>query len=54
MATALAKAIERKDWQFVALCLLAGLVDELTRLPPETLERMLELLEVPDRDRRIN
>jgi hypothetical protein len=51
-ASTLAVAIERKNWPLAALCLLLGVAEEAARLPPETLERLLELLEVPDRARR--
>jgi hypothetical protein len=52
MATAaLALAVERKDWTLVALCLLLGVAEVASRLPPETLERLLDLLEIAD-DRR--
>jgi hypothetical protein len=50
-SSALALAIERKDWTLVALCLLLGVAEEAARLPPETLERLLDLLEIAD-DRR--
>lgn len=46
MATsALAIGIERRDWTLVALCLLLGVADVAAALPPETLERLLDLLE---------
>ena len=52
MATsALALAVDRKDWHLVALCLLLGVAEVASRLPPETLERLLDLLEIAD-DRR--
>ena len=51
MASVLAVAIERKNWTLVALCLLLGVADAAARLPPETLEHLLDLLEVPDRGR---
>jgi hypothetical protein len=41
----LAIAIERRNWPLAALCLLVGLVETASRLPPETLESLLELLE---------
>ena len=46
----LAVAIERRDWDLAALCLLAGLLDAASRLPPETLDEFLQLLEVTGRD----
>jgi len=50
--SALAVGIERRDWTLVALCLLLGVADAAAALPPETLERLLDLLEAPPRDRR--
>jgi hypothetical protein len=44
--TALATAIERKQWDFVALCLLIGVTAVASKLPPETLEQLLDLLEL--------
>jgi len=41
----LATAIERRDWPLAALCLLVGVAEAASRLPPETLESLLELLE---------
>ena len=53
MATSvLALAIERRDWPLAALCLLAGVAEAASQLPPETLESLLELLEVRPRARR--
>ena len=43
----------RHDWRLAALCLLLGVADAAARLPPETLESLLELLEgVPDERRK--
>ncbi|MCH8994690.1 MAG: hypothetical protein IH959_06930 [Chloroflexi bacterium] len=54
MATStLALALERRAWSLAALCLLLGIADAASHLPPETLESLLELLEVaPDGGRR--
>lgn len=53
MASTLAIAIERKEWELAALVLLLGVVEAASRLPPETLESLLELLEEPrDREQR--
>ena len=49
MTTALPLAIERRDWRLAALCLLLGVAEAASRLPPETLDSLLELLEVPAR-----
>ncbi|MEX2159562.1 MAG: hypothetical protein WEB04_09200 [Dehalococcoidia bacterium] len=46
----LAVAIERRAWDLAALCLLAGLLDATSRLPPETLDELLQLLEVTGHD----
>ena len=44
MATSvLALAIERRNWRLAALCLLLGVAEQASRLPPETLESLLEL-----------
>lgn len=49
---ALPLALERRDWTLAALVLLLGVADAASRLPPETLESLLELLEVPARGGR--
>lgn len=41
----LAVAIERRNWPLAAVCLLVGVAEAASRLPPETLESLLELLE---------
>ena len=33
------------DWEVVAICLLQGFIQTISRLPPETLQHMLEALE---------
>ena len=48
MTSTLSIAIERKNWELVALCLLLGVAEVASKLPPETLERLLDLLEVID------
>ena len=46
------QAVERRAWSAVALYLLLGVAEAASRLPPETLENLLELLEVhAERDR---
>ncbi len=47
-------AIERRNWSLAALCLLLGVADAAAALPRETLESLLELLEVPPRGRGTN
>ena len=52
----LAVAIERKQWELAALCLLLGLTEAAAKLPPEAIEGLLEVLaaegESPRRKRR--
>ncbi|MDP3766847.1 MAG: hypothetical protein Q8S13_02425 [Dehalococcoidia bacterium] len=48
----LALALERRAWSLAALCLLVGVADAAARLPPETLEGLLDLLEGADLGRR--
>ncbi|MDA0987720.1 MAG: hypothetical protein O2783_01010 [Chloroflexi bacterium] len=43
--TTIATAIERQDWEVVAVCLLRGFAQVASRLPPETLHQLLEALE---------
>ena len=45
MAATLALTLERKEWTLAALYLLLGLAEAASRLPPETFESLLELLE---------
>ena len=45
MAAALPLALKRKEWTLAALCLLLGVASAASRLPPETLESLLELLD---------
>ncbi len=40
----LAMAIERKQWQLVSILLLVGVTEAASRLPPETLAELLDLL----------
>jgi hypothetical protein len=43
-------AIQQENWEAAALCLLLGAVRAVRRIPPETLEEMIELLsEAPRR-----
>jgi hypothetical protein len=43
----LSVAIEREDWELAALCLLLGVARAAQKLPPETIEEMIELLADP-------
>jgi hypothetical protein len=40
----LAVALERKQWELAALCLLLGLTEAAAKLPPEAIEGLLEVL----------
>ncbi len=43
--TTIATAIEKQDWEVVAVCLIRGFVQAASRLPPETLHHLVEALE---------
>ncbi len=45
MAAALSLALDRKEWTLAALYLLLGVAEAASRLPPDTFESLLELLE---------
>ncbi len=45
MASALAVAVERGRWDVAALCLALGVVEVASRLPPDSLEALLALLQ---------
>ena len=40
----LTKAIEREDWEVVAMYLILGTLKAIETLPPESVEAMMELL----------
>jgi hypothetical protein len=42
----LAQAIEKEDWEVAALCLLLGAVEAANKLPRETLDALLDELEI--------
>lgn len=44
MTTALAKAIEKQEWPVVSLYLLLGVSTAASKLPPETLVVLLDML----------
>ena len=53
----LALAIERKDWELAALCVVLQAVEMVRELPPEAADAMLQLLdtekgEAPPRRRK--
>jgi hypothetical protein len=41
-------AIERREWELAALCLLNGLARAAEKLPPEAIEELLDLLAAID------
>ncbi len=41
----LARAIATRKWNLAALCLLIGLTKELSRIPADSIEGVLDLLE---------
>lgn len=48
----LAIAVERQDWTLVALYLLLGVAELASKLPPDAVTGLLELLEGPPRGRK--
>jgi hypothetical protein len=42
--TSLAAAVEKREWRLVSLYLLLGVSEAASRLPPETLTELLDLL----------
>jgi hypothetical protein len=46
--TALAVAIERRQWTLVSLRLLVAVGEAASRLPPGSLEALLDLLAAPE------
>jgi hypothetical protein len=45
-------AIERKQWEVVCLYLLLGVTEAASKLPPESLSALLDLLAGEDEDDR--
>ena len=45
MATLLATAITQQRWDIAALCLLLGLAQALSKLPPDAIEGVLDVLD---------
>ena len=43
--TTLALAIEKKEWELAALCLLLGVSRAAAALPPDAVEGLLEVLD---------
>jgi hypothetical protein len=48
----LAIAVEKKEWNVVALYLLVGVAEVAAKLPPDAVIGLLEVLEGPPRGRR--
>lgn len=44
----MSKAIEKREWEVVAVCLLRGLVQAASALPPDAVHHMVEALEGDD------
>ncbi len=44
-ATLLAQAIGQQRWDIAALCVLLGLAKALSRLPPDAIEGVLDVLD---------
>jgi hypothetical protein len=44
----LARALATREWELAALCLLIGLSEELSRIPADSIEGVLDLLEGDD------
>ena len=42
--SALTQAVQKHEWELVALCLLLGMARVLQQVPPEALPAMLDLL----------
>lgn len=51
-SSVLALALERREWSLAAICLLIGVTEAASKLPPEAIESLLELLEVAPDGRR--
>ena len=43
--TTLVTAVAAKQWELAALCLLLGLMEAFSRLPADSLEGLLDVLE---------
>ena len=41
----MSRAIEKREWEAVAVCLLRGLVQAATALPPDAVHHLVEALE---------
>ncbi|MCS7276902.1 MAG: hypothetical protein NZ695_07815 [Dehalococcoidia bacterium] len=52
MAATLAVALERGRWDVAALCLALGVVEAASRLPPDSLQALLALLQEDTTRRR--
>jgi len=45
-------ALERKDWELAALCLLLGVTRAAAALPPDAIEAMVEVLSAEPQGRK--
>ncbi|GBD14160.1 hypothetical protein HRbin25_00028 [bacterium HR25] len=52
MASAMALAVASDRWDLAALCLALGVTEAASRLPPQSLEALLAMLEGPPRRQR--
>ncbi|MDP2954742.1 MAG: hypothetical protein Q8O76_15670 [Chloroflexota bacterium] len=50
--SALARAVAKKRWELASLCLLLGMVQAMSQLPPDAVEGLIEALEGPGHGRR--
>lgn len=46
--SAMSKAIEKREWEVVAVCLLRGLVQAASALPPDAVHHLVEALDGDD------
>ena len=51
--SALGTAVAKKRWELASLCLLLGMLQALSNLPPDGVEGLIEALEGPGHGRRI-
>ena len=47
--SAMSKALEKREWEVVAVCLLRGLVQAASALPPDAVHQLVEALEGDER-----
>ena len=49
----MSKAIEKREWEVVAVCLLRGLVQAAAALPRDTVHHLVEALEGDEGARKV-